>query len=240
MVTATKQENRLQQYFKDQYLFHQKQWMEVDRELLYTSRLAYWTHWVSLHIDYITFRIKRPNLTKEQRIELINQREELYQFKNLAFLLLLRSKYAKLKAFIPKMHHKLCSTHRKWCFENDGNKPIYYSLENHEQFKECPNCQKGDRHFYSLYAIRIKHEDTKTFFLFHTPYLILKDKIQEDVEDLPQLRRFIGDIGVSKFHPYPNFRKGQKPPYYVFSYELTTKQFKKNYVKLKKYFQDKK
>jgi hypothetical protein len=237
MITETKQDDRLQQYFKDQYVSHQKKWMEVDRELLYTSRLAYWTHWISLHIDYITFRLQRGKLTKDQRMELLNQQDKLYQFKEKAVLLLQHSRYSKLKAFIPKWHHKLCGKHRRWCYENDKNRPIYYSLENHEKFKECPNCQKGDMHYYSLYAVRIKHEDTKTFFLFHTPYSILKDKIQEDIEALPQLWRFQGDVGVSKFH-LQLVRKNQKSPYNVFSFELTIKQFKKHFVKLKKHIQE--
>ncbi|HEF7293017.1 MULTISPECIES: hypothetical protein [Bacillaceae] len=210
-------QDSLKKQYSEEYKTLQRTWHGIDQELFYTCRLAYWTQWVSFHIEHCTWLLK-GRMKQPKRQECIKQRQTLYDLKHKAFSLLAQSKYAQLKAFIPPFHRELCDEHKMQI----GKQPVHYMLEKmYKEVKECPKCCEGKEQYYSLYAVEIKHEETNTFFLFHVPYFKVKDMVKKDISTLPKLKRYSLDIGVTEIS---NIKRVPD----AFSYKLTVKKFTEN------------
>ncbi|EOQ04517.1 hypothetical protein [Bacillus cereus] len=221
MKTHTKKvQNPLRKKYNEEYLMLQKKWHAVDKELFSLGKIAYWTQWTSMHINRLNEMIKTTT-DEIQKRQYQEQRQNLYALKNQAVILLSQSPYATIQIYMPTVHKKLCAVHQQQIHKQSLT--IHDALLTmHQQFSACSNCQKGQRNFYSLYAIDIKHKETNTHFRFHMPYALFYPNINQKSNQFPRIEKYHGDFGMSKI---PDSLEQASN---LFRYELVVKKLKEN------------
>jgi hypothetical protein len=144
-------------------------------ELAQVLVLAYWTIWAS--------RWAKENQIKATRgikhAELYaKRRDEWYERKNQAMLLLAQTPYARLSFYRPpdpdKHHLWLCQEHYEEKYEGYYDSIWEYYYQNTRAVKQCPQCSVSyEKDYYALYYLEITSASFPDLrFSFHMPYPI--------------------------------------------------------------------
>lgn len=202
------------QIYKDYYLKLQKDWLSKDKELYLVGKLSYWCFWLSKHAEVTT--------DKEQK-------KKLFKVKTKIITLLSRSKYIKIKKYIPPITSKLCRKHIHFMIK-DKVSLHNYLFQRKKQILKCEKCKSGEENYYILYSIALLNhydpeQDRKPYFIFYSPYNLLKD-ILPPLENLDEVKFFKGEYGLVQENRLIDLSEG-------FSLSLITKKVKESYNEYK-------
>jgi hypothetical protein len=166
---------------KRQQFFHSWQqtideWRQKgSSELAHVLVLAYWTIWASRWAK--ENQIKAARGTKHAELY-ARRRDEWYERKNQAMLLLAQTPYARLSFYRPpdpdKYHLWLCQEHYEEKYEEYYESIWEYYYQNAERVKQCPQCSVSyEKDYYALYYLEITSAVFPDLrFSFHMPYPI--------------------------------------------------------------------
>lgn len=144
-------------------------------ELVLVLMLAYWTLWASRWAKENQMKALR---SRKNTAQYIARRDEWYERKNQAMLLLAKTPYARLSFYRPsnpdKEHLWLCEEHYEEKCERYYNDVWEFYYHNSAVVKNCSQCiVSQEKDYYALYYLQIM---TETFpdlrFSFHMPYPI--------------------------------------------------------------------
>lgn len=194
----------------------QSNWKTQDEELLLTGKLAYWTYWIS----------KLAEKTKNAQ-----ERTGLFTLKRNGLLLLSKSSYVQIRKYVPVHNKKLCVFHTR---QTKGN-THQFLFKKRKVIQECPECQNGQEHYFSLYSVAVLNEieDTDTrkpLFIMYIPYNQLKDEFP-NLDSLENVKKYYGTelctIDIDK--------KVYNPKKLSFGIELLVQNFSQTYNDLLDY-----
>jgi|tagenome__1003787_1003787.scaffolds.fasta_scaffold20711543_1 hypothetical protein len=197
----------------------QAKWKKKDKELVLVGRLAYWVYWLS--------KLAEGSNNPEER-------KQLFTLKANGLILLAKSDYVQIRKFVPKFHKYLCKKHRSSMCKKGINPHVFIS-SNCKTLESCPECQKGEDHYYSLYSVALLDEKEdldgrKPLFVMYTPYKVLKDRLP-NLDSLKSVKKHYGNemctVDIDKRVYQLNTQ--------TFSSEMVFKYFSKNYESLSEY-----
>jgi hypothetical protein len=209
------------QAYVEGYKALQANWKKKDKELLLVGRLAYWTYWLSKLAE-------ASNNTAEKAA--------LFNLKRNGLILLAKSDYVQIRKYIPEVHKKLCGKHAG-IMRTRKIPPHKFIYRNWKYIAECPKCQEGMEHYYSLYSIAVLNEKMdiegrEPIFIMSIPYPIIKDEFP-DLDSLESVKKYYGTetctVDISK--------KVSSLDEKAFSLDLVSKYFTKNHNELAQFLE---
>jgi len=144
-------------------------------ELAQVLMLAYWTIWASRWAK--ENQIKATRGTKHAELY-VTRRDEWYERKNQAMLLLAQTPFARLSFYRPpdpdKHHLWLCQEHYEEKYEGYYDSIWEYYYQNTRTVRQCPQCSVTyEKDYYALYYLEITSTAFPDLrFSFHMPYPI--------------------------------------------------------------------
>lgn len=180
----TKKENKqTRENFKKEFRKTLVNWYKIEGELGVTFELAFWTVWVSRWAK--ENQLKYYNARKVETRKKYKQNEMyLYELKNKANELLMKSPYTKISFYEPEFPDKysdllFCDYHYDlWCelrqLDYIPKWDFFWSF--YDDIMKCSNCSVDiNKGYYSLYHLEVSDSRIDDFsFSFHIPYPIGK------------------------------------------------------------------
>lgn len=174
--------NQMRDEFKKEFRKSLASWYKVDERLAVSFELAFWTVWIN--------RWAKENQVlaldaKGKKGYYEKQKEKMYQLKDEAIKLLIKSEFADVGFYRPVEHQKIliekfCKNHyEEWCDEREWDytsKWEFFDLHRCELLKCKDCCINIQNDYYSLYYISIQDDRIKDLkFSFHVPYSLGED-----------------------------------------------------------------